>query len=211
MLAVIKLIAIDDNRLVHEAIQTVMNTQSEIVLVGRGSSGEEAIELCVRHQPDVVLMDVVMPGMGGPTATQIIHEQFPGIHILVLSSFDDEENVHRMLQSGASGYILKNALLADLINTVHAVCSGNTVLSAPITMRLLEGYGQARPAPDYRLTPRELEVLQLMADGMSLSEMAKILVISASTVKFHISNILQKMGVTTRAEAIVLAAKSNLI
>lgn len=207
----IRLISIDDHRLVHEAIQTVIGTQSDIELIAQGTSGEEAIELCYTHCPDVLLMDVVMPGMGGPAATRIIHDRHPNIQILVLSSFQDDDSIHQMLQNGASGYILKNALLADLVNTVRAVYSGNTVLSAPITMKLLEAYGAPRPNSDFGLTRREREVIRLMADGMSLNEMANELVISTSTVKFHISNVLQKMDVATRAEAIVLAAKSDLV
>jgi DNA-binding NarL/FixJ family response regulator len=207
----IRVISVDDNRLVHEAVQTVVSTQRDIELVARAYSGEEAIRLADTHCPDVILMDVVMPGMGGPAATRIIQERHPSIQILVLSGYQDDENVHQMLQNGASAYILKHALLADLVNTVRAVLSGNTVLSAPITMKLLEGYSAHRSSADFRLTSREIEVVRLMAEGLSLTEMARQLVISPSTVKFHISNILQKMNVTTRAEAIVLAAKSNLV
>lgn len=207
----IRVMSVDDHRLVHEAVQTVVSTQSDIELVAQASTGEEAIRMVETHSPDVILMDVVMPGMGGPAATRIIHHRHPHISILVLSSFQDDESVHQMLQNGASGYILKNALLADLVNTVRAVYSGNTVFSAPITMKLIEGYQPPKVTADYRLTQREQEVLRLMADGLSLTEMARDLVISTSTVKFHISNVLQKMDVTTRAEAIVLAAKSNLI
>lgn len=209
-MAPIRLILIDDHRLVHEAVETIIQTQTDIELVAHGDNGAEAIQLCETYQPDVILIDVKMPIMDGANASKIIHERFPNIRILVLSNFDDDTIVHQMLQNGASGYILKNSLLADLVITVRAVHMGNSVFAKPITTKLIYGYEPA-PSLDFGLTRREQEVLKYMAEGLSIQEIANILIVSPSTVKFHLNNVLQKMGVATRVEAVVLAVKNNLI
>jgi len=207
----ISVVVVDDHRLVHEAIDTVLSTQTEIHVVGHAYRADEAIHLCAKLEPDIVIMDVVMPGESTAQAARIIREKKPNVRIIVLSSHQDDENVHQMLASGAVAYILKNALLADLVNTIRAVHSGNSVFAMPISMRLVQGYEPSPQMDAFDLTRREREVIKLMATGLSLAEMAVSLTISPSTVKFHITNILQKLNVTTRAEAIVIAAKNNLI
>jgi NarL family two-component system response regulator LiaR len=205
----IRVILIDDHRRVHEAVFTVLNSVEDIALIAQGSNGKEALQLCEEHQPDLILMDVVMPVMSGLEATKLIHQRYPHIKILVLSSFQDDESVRAMLQHGAVGYILKGSLIDDLVNTIRITHSGKAVFSSEIASTLLNS---AQPkVQDFGLTGRELEILQLMTEGLNNGEIAAKLVISPSTVKFHIANILHKMNVETRAEAIVLAAKNNLV
>lgn len=205
--APVRVILIDDHRHVHQAAVAILGNSADIELMAHGSNGEEAIALCREHQPDVVLMDVVMPVMDGVTATHTIRKQFPHIRILVLSSFQDHESVHEMLRSGAAGYITKDALARDLKSTIRATHEGKAVFSQEIAERLLNPI----PARDFNLTDREIEVLGLVAEGLNNGEIAHELTISRSTVKFHISNIVHKMGVETRTEALVLAAKNNLV
>jgi NarL family two-component system response regulator LiaR len=209
----IRVILIDDHRRVHEAASAVLASVEDIELVAQGSNGQEAIDLCQEYQPDLLLMDVVMPVLDGIAATRIIHEKFPQIRILILSSFQDHESVHTMLRNGASGYISKGAITQDLITTIRATNQGQVVLSPEIANLLLSPpavSGAARPR-QFNLTARELEVLGLMAEGLNLDEIAVELTVSRSTIKFHANNILLKMGVETRSEALVLAAKNNLI
>lgn len=203
----IRVILVDDHRHVHQVAATILGEAADIELVAHGSNGQEAVALCREYEPDLVLMDVVMPVMDGVAATRMIRKEFPDIRVLVLSSFQDHESVHEMLRSGASGYVTKDALARDLTTTIRATYEGKAVFSQSIAARLLDPV----PAREFNLTERELEVLGLVAEGLNNGEIAKELVISRSTVKFHISNIVQKMGVETRAEAIVLAAKNNLI
>lgn len=208
----IRVVLIDDHPHIHEAVSIVLSGIEDIKLVGQGGTGEEALQLSETLKPDIILMDVVMPGMGGVGATQAIRQWHPQVRILVLSSFQDDETVRAMLRSGADGYILKGSLAHDLADTIRTTCWGKAVFSSEVTQALV---GSARPAAapqeNFHLTERELEVLILMAQGMNNGEIAAALFISQSTVKFHLNNILLKMKVKTRAEAIVLAAKNNLV
>lgn len=207
---VIRVLLIDDNRYFQDAVNIVLGTVDDIILVGQGSNGAQALPLCEQLKPDLVLMDVIMPIMSGVEATDLIHRRYPQIKILVLSSSHDEENVREMLVKGAAGYVLKGSLASDLVNTIRTVYSGKTVFSTEITSLLLHA-PEKESIPDFGFTRRELGVLKLMAEGLSHKEIAARLIISQSTVKFHIANVLKKMSVDTRAEAIVLAAKYHLI
>ncbi|MCB9438544.1 MAG: response regulator transcription factor [Anaerolineales bacterium] len=206
----IRVILVDDHKHIHDAVSTLLNQQADIQLVGQASNGFEVVRLCDELKPDVILMDVVMPGMNGVEATRQIREKHPHIKILVLSSFQDDASVHEMLANGANGYVLKGAIALDLADTIRTTYQGKSVFSNEVAQMLL------RPNRDeqqqtFGLTDREQEVIKLMADGLNNNEIAHRLFISRSTVKFHIANIVQKMGVETRAEAIVLAAKNGLI
>jgi DNA-binding NarL/FixJ family response regulator len=203
----IRVVLVDDHRHIHQAAAMILAEAADIQLVAHGSNGQEAVALCREHQPDLVLMDVVMPVMDGVTATRTIRSWYPKIRILVLSSYQDHESVHEMLRSGASGYITKDALARDLAPTIRAVHLGQAVFSEAVAARLLDPV----PAQKFDLTDREIEVLGLVAEGLNNGQIAQELTISRSTVKFHINNIVQKMGVETRTEAIVLAAKNNLV
>lgn len=206
----IRILLIDDHTWVHQAVTTILKIAHDMELVGQGSNGSEALRLCEELAPDLILMDVVMPYIDGIEATRLIHEKYPQVKILVLSSFHDDESVMAMLASGAIGYVTKGALSADLISTIRTSMTGASVFSADIAPMLLKGNADV-PHHDFGLTARELEVLRLMAKGENNPEIAEKLVISQSTVKFHINNILEKMRVSTRSEAIVLAAKNKLV
>ena len=206
----IRVILIDDHRHVHQAISIILDLVADIELIGQGSNGQEALALCQELEPDMVLMDVVMPVIDGVEATKLIRQQFPRIKILVLSSFQNHESVHAMLRNGATGYITKSTLTHELIDTIRTIQHGQVVFSPEIMAQLLNSE-QPVSAPRFRLTDRELEVLVLMATGQTMSQIAHELYISQSTVKYHISNIQDKLGVQTRSEALIVAAKNNLL
>jgi len=204
----IRVVLVDDHAQMHWTIQAILSETPDIKLVGQGANGQEGILLCEQNQPDIVLMDVIMPVMDGIEATKILHERYPEMKILVLSSFRDHESVHAMLQNGAVGYLTKSSLAQDLAETIHATCQGKMVFSSDVGANLIS---PPHPAEDFHLTDRELEVLVLLADGLTNQQSAQKLSISQSTLKFHMTNIYQKLGVQTRSEALVLAAKNNLI
>lgn len=204
----IRVVLVDDHIEMHRVVRTVTGRTSDIKLVAQGSTGQDALQLCEQFLPDILLLDVVMPMMDGIEAIKILRDKFPKIKILVLSNFQDHESVHQMIQYGAAGYITKTSLSQDLIGTIRAIHSGQRVFSDGVMAQLLQ-----RPSPQtkYHLTGRELEVLGLMAMGLNVPEMARKLLISQSTVKFHMDNIYGKLKVQTRSEALILAAKNNLV
>jgi NarL family two-component system response regulator LiaR len=204
----IRVVLVDDHSQMHRTIQVILGSTPDIRLVGQGANGQEGIDLCEEYLPDIVLMDVVMPLMDGIEATQILHERFPDIKILVLSSFQDHESVYAMLQNGAVGYLTKSSLADDLADTIRAICQGKMVFSSEVGAHLVS---PPNPAKDFHLTDRELEVLVLLAEGLTNQQSAQRLSISQSTLKYHMANIYQKLRVQTRSEALVLAAKNNLI
>jgi len=206
----ITIMLVDDHRRVHQAISEMIGFIDDFELVAQANNGREAVALCQRHNPDVVLMDVVMPEMDGVEATRLILEAQPHIKILALSSFREQETAQAMLKNGALGFVLKDLSVMDLENTIRTAHEGQSVLSPEIMQSLVQS-SQAAPPDNIDLTPRELEVLPLFAAGMTNGEIAMELSISVSTVKFHIRNILDKLGVETRAEALVIAAKHNLV
>ena len=204
----IRVVLVDDHSQMHRIVQEILGATTDIKLVGQGANGQQGILLCEQYQPDIVLMDVVMPVMDGIEATKVLHERFPDIKILVFSSFQDHESVHAMLRNGAVGYLTKSSLANDLAETIRATIQGKMVFSSEVGAHLM---APPQPAVDFHLTDRELEVLVLLAEGLSNQQSAQKLSISQSTLKFHMTNIYQKLGVQTRSEALVLAAKNNLI
>lgn len=206
----IKIVLVDDHRKVHQALADMINFVDDFELVGQGGNGQEAIALCEEHHPDVVLMDVVMPIMDGVEATKQILKQQPNIRILALSSFQDNDSVRSMLKTGASGYILKNASVDELESIIRTIHQGKSVIDTQLMEQVMQGM-TIEATTDFNLTPRELEILKLIAGGMAYSTIADNLTISISTVKFHVGNLLTKLGVETRNEAIMLAAKNNII
>jgi two-component system, NarL family, response regulator LiaR len=206
----IRILIVDDHRHIHEAVELALSVDSSFEIVGHGSSGDEALLLCETLQPQIVLMDVVMAGMNGIEATHLIHQQFPDIMILALSSYDDDQSIREMLRKGAVSYIPKDTIARSLVSAIRSVVDGNTVLPAS-TRDLFVRTPETTLVPEFELTERELEVLRLVASGMTNPQIASELFISPSTVKFHLSNILRKMQVETRAEAIVIAAKTGLV
>lgn len=204
----IRVVLVDDHAQMHRIIHTILGATTDIKLVGQGANGQEGIALCEQYQPDVALMDVVMPVMGGIEATKVLHERFPSVKVLVLSSFQDHESVYAMLRNGAVGYLTKSSLAQDLAETIRATFQGKMVFSSEVGAQLVS---PPQPAVDFHLTDRELQVLVLMAEGMNMPEMAAKLVVSPATAKFHMENICRKLGVRTRSEALVVAAKNNLV
>jgi two-component system, NarL family, response regulator LiaR len=207
----IRILLVDDHRIVHQALSEMIGFVDDFELVGQCSNGKEAVALCAGQQPHVVLMDVVMPVMDGIEATERILAAHPQIKILALSSFQDDDSVQSMLRQGAVGYVLKNTSVDELESIIRTVYEGNTVISSDLMQNILRSGGPAPQTQDFGLSPRELETLQLIASGMSYGQIADKLSISTSTVKFHVGNVLTKLNVETRNEAIVLAAKNGLI
>lgn len=208
----IRVLLVDDHSQVHRALAVMNNIYDDLQIVAHASNGLEAIELCAEFQPDIVIMDVIMPEMNGVEATRIIHQRYPNIKILALSSFQDDTSVREMMQGGASGYVLKNSALEELANSVRAVYSSKIVLSPEVTQALINPKSAAHsPAPvqDHGLSIREVEVLQWMAKGHNNKQIAQEMVVSEATVKFHVRNILAKLNVSGRVEAVALAVEHN--
>jgi NarL family two-component system response regulator LiaR len=183
----------------------------DLELVGEGSSGKEAIALCAETEPDVILMDMVMPDMDGAKTTQIIREQYPQVQVIALTSFQEEDLIERALQAGAIGYLLKNVSAQDLARAIREAHAGRSTLAPEATQVLIQASRRRSDQQDYGLTDREQQVLALMVEGLSNAEIAERLVITISTVKFHVRGILGKLGVNSRSEAIALAWQQKLI
>ncbi|MEM6527888.1 MAG: response regulator transcription factor [Chloroflexota bacterium] len=207
----IRILIVDDHRIVHQALSEMIGFVDDFELVGQGSNGNEAVALCAELKPHVVLMDVMMPGMDGIEATRQILQQSPNIKILALSSFQDDSSVQSMLRSGALGYVLKDTSVDELESVIRTVNEGNAVISSNLMQSILQPAPDTPTANDFNLSPREHEILKLIAAGMSYGQIAEKLTISMSTVKFHVSNMLEKLGVATRNEAIAIAAKNGLV
>lgn len=207
--SLIRVVLVDDHRFIHEAVQLALKGASDILLVGQGSNGQEAVLLCQSLMPDVVLMDIMMPIVDGITATRQICQEFPQIKIIALSSFQDDDSVSSMLNEGAHSYVMKAGIAQQLLPAIRATHSGVAVLDKSISDRMRQPTTNA--TMDFGLTARELEVLKRMAAGMNNGEIAQDLFISVSTVKFHVHNICLKMSVETRMEAVVLAARHALV
>ena len=206
----IRLLIVDDHAVMRTGLKLFLMAFDDLDLVGEASNGEEAVHLCGRVHPDVVLMDLAMPGMDGATATRTIRRQYPGIQVIVLTNFQDIDQVQQALQAGAISYLLKNVSADDLAAAIRAARAGRSILAPEATQALVQATMQGQ-APSYDLTPREQEVLTWMAKGLSNPEIAERLTISAVTVKFHVSNILSKLGATSRTEAVAVAMQRNLI
>ena len=208
----IRMLIVDDHKVVRNGLRVFISLYDDLEVVGEAKNGRQALEQCATHRPDVVLMDMVMPVMDGPTATRLIREQFPEIQILALTSFDEEELVHQAIEAGAVGFLYKDVEEQELIDAIRSAREGRPVL-APEAMKALM-HRTARPVEASTIEPltgREREVLSLVAQGMTNPQIAEQLVISTSTVQFHVHNILGKLGVRTRTEAAAIAIQSGLI
>ena len=206
----IRLLIVDDHAVMRTGLKLFLMAFDDLDLVGEAASGEEAVQVCDQVHPDVVLMDLAMPGMDGASATRIIRRQYPDIQVIVLTNFQDVELVQQALQAGAIGYLLKNVSADDLATAIRAAHVGRSTLAPEATQALVQATMQGQTL-DYDLTPREQEVLSWMAKGLSNPEIADELTVSTVTVKFHVSNILSKLGATSRTEAVAVAIQRGLI
>jgi DNA-binding NarL/FixJ family response regulator len=208
----------DDQELVRAGLRGIIEAESDLEVIGEASDGESAVELALREQPDVFLMDVRMPGLDGIQATeQIIAAQGP-TRVLVLTTFDLDENVYSAVKAGAAGFLLKDLPAEDLVAAIRHAAKGSDALLAPaVTRRLIERFARRRPPTKAsvrvadELTARELEVLRLVASGLSNSEIAQELHLSATTVKTHVARVLMKLGLRDRVQAVVVAYESGLV
>ena len=201
----IRVLCVDDHPIVREGIAAIIASQDDIVTVGEANNGTTAIEQYRQLKPDVVVMDLRMPGMGGVEATTHIKGQFPSARIIVLTTYEGDEDIHRALEAGAQGYILKDAVRRELLNTIREVYAGHRHISPAMAARLAEH------TPRVALSPRELEVLQLIAKGLRNKEIGAKLNIAEDTVKIHIKNIFGKLEVIDRTEAVVAASQRGFI
>ena len=206
----IRVLLVDDHMVVRSGLSTVLSVYDDLKLVGEAGDGEEAIKLCEQLQPDVILMDLLMPKMDGVTAIKAIKARWPQIQIIALTSFKEKEYVEGALKAGANGYLLKDVSAEELVNAIRRATAGQPSLSPEAAQVLIKNVNE--PLPTHQdMTGREKEILALMVEGLSNNEIAERLFVSQSTVKFHVSNILSKMGVTGRTEAVALAVKHHLV
>jgi two-component system, NarL family, response regulator LiaR len=206
----IRILLVDDHAVVRSGLGAVLMSFDDMILVGEAGNGEEAVWACQKLKPDVVLMDLMMPVMDGVTATRTIHETMPNIRIIALTSFGERELVEGALKAGAMGYLLKTVSASELITAIQGAVVGKTSLSPEAAQVLVQGLKQSK-AETHDLTEREREILALMVEGLANHDIAARLVVSQSTVKFHVSNILSKLGVSTRTEAVAMALKNKLV
>ena len=208
--AKIKVLLVDDHAVVRSGLGAVLLSFEDMTLVGEAGNGEEAVRLCEKLQPDVVLMDLMMPVMDGVAATAAIKKQCPGTCIIALTSFKEKEMVEGALKAGALSYLLKNVSASELVTAIRGAMAGQPRLSPEAAQVLIQDIKEPA-APSYDLTDREKEILVLMVEGLPNTAIAERLVVSQSTVKFHVSNVLSKLGVTSRTEAVALALKHKLV
>jgi two-component system response regulator NreC len=211
----IKILIADDHALVREGIIALLSPHHQFQIVGTAARGQEAIEKADKLRPDIILMDIAMPGLGGLEATLEIRKSYPEIKILVLSQYDDKEYVSRLFKAGVSGYILKHAVGTDLVAAIHAVHRGECYLYPAIAAGVVDGYlGRSTidvDDPYEKLSDREKQVLKLIAEGCSHKEVATMLNISAKTVVAHQTKISEKLGVRSRASLIKYALRKGVV
>ncbi len=206
----IRVLIVDDHDMVRRGLAAFLKASADLQLVGEASNGNEAIRVCEQAQPDIVLMDLVMPEMDGAAATQAIRERWPQVQVIALTSFQDKDLVREALEAGAISYLLKNVSASDLAGAIRAAYAGRSTLSPEAAQALIQTASR-EPALGYDLTPREREVLALMVEGLSNPGIADRLVITRSTAKAHVSSILSKLGASNRAEAIALTLQHKLV
>jgi len=206
----IRVMLVDDHGMVRRGLMTYLKNEADMTVVGEARDGREAVRLCEQFQPDVILMDLVMPELDGIAATRLIRKQWPHVQVIALTSFGEKELVQNALQAGAISYLLKNVSGSDLAAAIRAACAGRSTLAAEAIEALIQP-AVPESVPGLDLTNREREILALLVKGLTNPEIAERLSISRATVKVHVSNILSKLGVSNRAEAIALAIQRKLV
>jgi DNA-binding NarL/FixJ family response regulator len=214
---VIRVLLADDQALVRSGFQMILSSQPDIEVVGEAEDGRQTIDLTNRLAPDVILMDVRMPVLDGLEATRRLVELGTSARILILTTFDLDEYVYAAIRAGASGFLLKDVRPSQLVDAIRVVADGEALLAPAVTKRLLERFAATLPTPEERapalamLTDRERDVLELVASGLSNSEIAERLFLGETTVKTHVSSLLNKLGLRDRVQAVVLAYESGLV
>jgi two-component system, NarL family, response regulator LiaR len=206
----VRILVVDDHRLIQTGMRYVLSSFPDLELVGEAGSGEEALALCDRCRPDVVLMDVHLPGIGGIEAASAMVERFPEVSVVMLTGSTDVRMVRAALRVGARGYVLKTTTNFDLVQSIRAASSGRSVLS-PEVMDSLVGTFHPETVTAAHLTPREREILHCVVKGLNNVQIGAALHLSRSTVKYHLSNIFSKIGAATRTEAVAWAYEHELI
>jgi DNA-binding NarL/FixJ family response regulator len=215
---VIRLVIADDHALFRRGLEMVLEAEDDIEVVAEAGNGKQAYDAAVQHMPDLVLMDVLMPGHGGIDATKRIKDVSPHTKILMLTISDEEEDLYEAIKAGASGYLLKEISIEEVADAIRKVHAGQSLISPSMASKLLTEFAamarkdeekQQMPAP--RLTDREMEVLNLVAQGLNNRDIAKNLFISENTVKNHVRNILEKLHLHSRMEAVVYAVREKLL
>lgn len=206
----IRVMVVDDHAVVRSGLRMFLLAFDDIELVAEAASGEEALRLCAEARPDVVLMDMVMPGMDGADTTRELRQQYPQTQVLALTSFQSGELVQDALQAGAIGYLLKDVPIDELAAAIREAHAGRSTL-APAAAQALVKATRQQPAIGFDLTERQKEVLALVVEGLSNAEIAERLVITLATARYHVSTILSKLGASNRAEAAAMAIKHDLL
>jgi len=205
----IRVMLVDDHTMVRRGLATFLKVFDDLELAGEAASGDAAIQLCARILPDVVLMDMLMPDMDGATATRAIRGQFPMVQVIALTSFKEEWLIQSALQAGAIGYLLKDVSADELAQAIRAAHAGRATLSPEAAQALVHAATQP-PAPGHDLTERERAVLALLVEGLNNTEIAERLVVSPSTIKSHVSNILSKLSFTSRGQLAAWVVQSRI-
>jgi two-component system, NarL family, response regulator LiaR len=206
----IRVMLVDDHTMVRRGLATFLMVFDDFELVGEAENGAEAIQLCETVSPDVILMDMVMPGMDGASTTRAIRKKLPQVQVIALTSFKEGHLIKNALEAGAIGYVLKDISADDLARAIRAAYAGRATLSPEAAQSLVET-ANLPPTPGLDLTERERAVLALMVEGLNNTQIAGRLSVSPSTVKSHVSNILSKLGVSSRTEAVSLALRHGLV
>jgi two-component system, NarL family, response regulator len=201
----ISVMVVDDHPLIRVGIAAIVNARADMTVVAQAGTGEEALELFRRHKPDVTLMDLRLPGIGGVEAIAAMRTTRPDARFIVVTTYDGDEDIHRALEAGAQGYIIKGMPYQTLVEAIHRVHLGKRFLPPPVANAL------ASRMPDSDLSPREMEVLLLLVAGRSNKEIAQTLDITEATVKSHVSTILMRLGVDDRTQAVVTALQRGLV
>ena len=205
----IRVMLVDDHAMVRRGLAMFLKAFDDLELAGEAESGEAAIQLCAQVLPDVILMDMVLPAMDGAATTRVIRQQFPQVQVIALTSFKEGDLIKNALDAGAIGYLLKDVSADELVRAIHAAHAGRATLSPEAAQALVQTASHP-PVPGLDLTEREREVLVVMVEGLNNTQIAGKLGVSPSTIKSHVSNILSKLGVASRTEAVTLALRHKL-